>query len=232
MKAWIKKAVINLVEVHTEEKKLLEFISSLHLSADQKLLDIGCGYGKKLKLISALGINSVGVEVNPKLVQKCREADLKCITTDEFNQTTELYDVLLMSHIIEHFLPGQLLELMDSYLDRLKPGGHLIIATPLGTPYFYDDFDHIKPYHPAGISMVFGGDESQVQYYARNVIYLEDIWFRREPFKLTYFAGLYVRKHLRLPILTNVILALLFRFSFGMIGQTNGWIGLYRKVAV
>ncbi|QZZ20244.1 methyltransferase domain-containing protein [Leptothermofonsia sichuanensis E412] len=230
MKAWIKKTIINLLEVHTEERKLLEFISSLQLSMDQKLLDIGCGYGRKLKLISALGINSVGVEVNPTLVQKCQEAGLNCLTVDEFNKTGELYDVLLMSHIIEHFLPDQLLEFMDSYLDRLKPGGHLIIATPLGTPYFYDDFDHIKPYNPAGISMVFGGNESQVQYYARNQIHLEDIWFRREPFKLTYFAGLYVKKHLRFPILANLLLALLFRFSFGVIGQTNGWIGIYRKM--
>ncbi|MBD2077877.1 class I SAM-dependent methyltransferase [Phormidium sp. FACHB-592] len=231
MNGVIKKIISRLRDIRSEEEKILEFISSLRLSSTQALLDIGCGYGNKLKPIQALGINAVGVDANAVLIQRNREAGLSCMTSEEFKQTDDTYDVLLMSHIIEHFMPERLLEFMDSYLDRLKLGGHLIIATPLNSPYFYDDFDHIKPYHPVGIDMVFGGSELQVQYYARNCIQLQDLWFRREPLKLTFFAGLYVKKHSRLPKLINLLLALLFRLSFGVIGKTNGWIGLYKKVA-
>ena len=56
---------------------------------------------------------------------------------------------------------------MDGYLDRLKVGGHLVIATPLMSNNFYDDFDHVRPYQSLGILMVFGGGAAQVQYYAR-----------------------------------------------------------------
>lgn len=231
MNGVIKEIIFRLRDIRSEEEKILEFISSLRLSSDQVLLDIGCGYGNKLKPIQALGINAIGVDANAVLIQRNREAGLSCMTADEFKQTDDIYDVLLMSHIIEHFMPERLLEFMDSYLDRLKLGGHLIIATPLNSPYFYDDFDHVKPYHPVGIDMVFGGSELQVQYYARNCIQLQDLWFRREPLKLTFFAGLYVEKHSRLPKLINLLLALLFHLSFGVIGKTNGWVGLYRKVA-
>ena len=55
-----------------------------------------------------------------------------------------------MSHVIEHFAPSDLLVFMDGYIDLLRPGGHLIIATPLMSPYFYDDFDHIKPLSTSG----------------------------------------------------------------------------------
>jgi len=61
-----------------------------------------------------------------------------------------------MSHIIEHFAPHDLLPFIDSYLHRLQPGGRLIICTPLLTKNFYNDFDHVKPYQPVGIGMVFG----------------------------------------------------------------------------
>jgi predicted SAM-dependent methyltransferase len=65
-----------------------------------------------------------------------------------------------MSHVIEHFSPKDLIPFLDDYLDRLKVGGRLVIAIPLLTPYFYDDFDHVKPYHPMGILMVFCADRA------------------------------------------------------------------------
>jgi hypothetical protein len=97
---------------------------------------------------------------------------------------------------------------MDTYLDRLKTGGHVIIATPLMSSSFYDDFDHIKPYQPLGINMVFNGRGEQVKYYSRHVLELLDIWFRRSPFTFKYHPGLYVRGHWRSPIVANVGLVL------------------------
>jgi hypothetical protein len=45
---------------------------------------------------------------------------------------------------------------MVYYLDRINPGRHLIIATPIMMKYPYQDFDHIRPYDLLGIEMVFG----------------------------------------------------------------------------
>ncbi len=224
--------IINAIRsIPNEEKNLLKFISSLKLSPKQKILDIGCGYGRNLVLLSSKGYQVVGIDVNPDIIKINLKAGLNCMTLQEFKNTNDIYDVLLMSHIIEHFQPGDLFEFMDTYLDRLKPSGHLIIATPLNSPYFYADFDHVRPYHPVGISMVFCDRSSQVQYYARNRLELLDIWFRKGPYVLDFFPGLYIQKYSRIPMIINLGLILLFRLSFGFIGITNGWMGLYKKKA-
>lgn len=135
-----------------------------------------------------------------------------------------------MFHIIEHFAPKDLLNFMDYYLDRLKKRGYLIIATPLNWSGFYNDFDHIKPYYPMGIEMVFQGNTSQVQYYLRNKIKLIDIWIRRAPFINVVNKRLYKDKNSYTHLLMNTISKALFKYSFGIIGRSNGWMGLYRKI--
>jgi hypothetical protein len=112
----------------------------------------------------------------------------------------------------------------------MKDGGYLIIITPLNSPHFYDDFDHIKPYHPTGINMIFCDQKSQVQYHSKFTLEMIDIWFRKEPIKLHFFSGLYVKKYSKIPLIINIISTFLFYFSFRLIGITDGWIGVCRKV--
>jgi len=223
----------SISDIRNEDKTLIKFVSSLGLKSDSKILDIGCGYGNKSELLRSYGFQVIGVEVNEDIVKANLRAGLECMTVSEFEQSKELYDVMLMSHIIEHFQPNDLLKFMDNYLDRLKSGGYLIIATPLNSSHFYLDFDHIKPYHPIGLDMVFGNRNAQVQYYSHNQIQLDDIWFRRGPLKMLLFRSLYVRKYSKynkFPMIINVGLAILFRLSLGLIGRTNGWMGLYKKI--
>jgi hypothetical protein len=173
-----------------------------------------------------------GVDANPELVQRNRQAGLQCLHVDEWVKTDDTYDVILMSHVIEHFTPNDLLPFMDGYLDRLKVGGSLIIATPLLTPYFYDDFDHIKPYHPRGISMVFGTNNAQVQYYSRNKLVLEDVWIRRNPVSVPHTSGRYISGLRAKPHQVMMFLsAVMFRLSGGLIGEASGWVGRFKKVS-
>ncbi len=227
----IDEFIASITDSRHEENNLLKFMRSLHLSPLHRILDVGCGYGSKMKLLGSCGFNVVGVDVNQKMIASNIEQGMNCMSIHHFGQTEDLFDVLLMSHIIEHFQPGDLIKFMDGYLDRLKTGGYLIISTPLSSSYFYEDFDHIKPYHPTGINMVFGNQSAQVQYYSRNKLELRDIWFRKGPFKNVFARRLYSNKYSRGPILFNFVMAVLFRFSFGLIGRTDGWMGLYRKTS-
>jgi SAM-dependent methyltransferase len=198
-----------------------------------KVLDVGCGYGKKLKALHEEGYNVLGIDANPKLVQANRANGLKCLTLEEFSQNSEQFDLILMSHLIEHFNPDDLKNFIDSYLDKLKIGGYLIIATPLITSYFYDDFDHIKPYSPHGIMMVFGDNyySDQVQYYSRNKLELQDIWFRKRHYRTQFFKGKYIKdKSTFFLQLIDFCSILLFRSSLGIVGKTDGWIGIFQKV--
>jgi SAM-dependent methyltransferase len=217
-----------------EFRKVVEFMGrgAPESGKPRRVLEVGCGYGRYLRALSGSGFDVTGVDVNPELVSANRQADLPCLTVEQFAQTQDTYDVLLLSHVIEHFTPAHLLEFMDGYLDRLAPGGYLVIATPLLSPYFYHDFDHVRPYHPVGLEMVFGAGNAQVQYQSRNKLVLRDLWFRRSPFRLSYARSTYIRtSSTRLVQAVEFLLALLFRLSWRRIGRADGWVGLYQKVA-
>ena len=222
----------SIKNIRTEENNLLKFVRSLNLTPEQKILDVGCGFGKKLALLRSHGFDVTGVEANQSIVSENINANMNCVSVSDFQQTTQMYDVVLMSHVIEHFRPSDLLEFMDGYLDRLKSGGHLIITTPLYSPYFYDDFDHIRPYQPTGIDMVFGTHSTQVQYYSRNKIQLVDIWFRKEFLKTVHLKARHLDNNSLAVSIIDLLSAVFFRLSLGVIARTDGWMGLYKKNSV
>ena len=229
----MKRLYRAMVTMNDEIHRVVEFVRRSWPGPPKecRVLDVGCGNGRYLRILSESGFDMSGVDENPELVQANKNAGMHCLTVDEFARTQDIYDVMLMSHVIEHFTPKDLVSFLDSYLDRLKVGGRLIIATPLLTPYFYDDFDHVKPYHPMGILMVFGTETAQVQYYSRNKLALEDIWIRRSPVRPPHTRGRYMQSIQARPRqMLEFFSALLFRASGGLIGESDGWVGLFRKI--
>ena len=216
-----------------EAKQLMQYVQSLVKPHDKpRLLDVACGYGRYLKLLQDAKYDVLGVEINAEIVDKNRNNGLNCVTVDEFKSSDEQFDLIIMSHIIEHFEPQALKDFLDFYLDRLKIDGYLIIATPLMSDYFYDDFDHVKPYQPAGVISVFGRSGAQVQYYSKNHLQLCDLWFRRGFYKFAHFRSNYIKSPLTWPLrMANFLSALVYRASFGLVGQVDGWMGVFKKCA-
>ncbi len=234
----VKKIIQNsildkFIGVSDEDKVVYNFIKIFSLKKEIKILDIGCGYGRYLyPLRDITNIDILGLDINPEIVEKNRKNGLKCMYTKEFDCIKEKkeYDLLIMSHIIEHFYPDDLLKFLNKYLSYLKTDGYLIIATPLNSPYFYNDFDHIKSYFPTSIEMVFTGNNNQIQYYGDHQLKLEDLWFRRRPLRLWFFPGLYIKKYSQIPRYLNFFLKIFYILSFKLIGITDGWVGFYRKI--
>ena len=222
----------NAMSVDRESEQVMSLIAAAGATSGKRVLDVGCGYGRFLKRLQAEGLDVTGVEVNPDIVAANRSQGLRCLTADEFKASQDKYDVILMSHFIEHFAPESLLAVMDGYLDRLKKGGRLVIATPLMSDYFYDDFDHVKPYQPAGIRLVFETRDSQVQYRARNRLAMRDLWFRRAPLRISHARGRHVPGlQSRLLVVLDLLAAALFLLSFRRIGRIDGWVGVYEKTS-
>lgn len=233
MLEWLRELHRRSLDQGGEGPMLIDAIRAGCDDAGARVLDVGCGYGRNLRALRAAGIAAIGVEINPAIVAANRRDGLDCVGVDEFDSAEGMFEVILMAHVIEHFAPSDLLRFIDRYLDRLTVGGRLVIATPLMSKYFYDDFDHVKPYQPAGLMMVFGAGAAQVQYYARNRLRLVDLRFRRAPLRISYARSRYVRTPARFALMAaDLVCGAAFFLTAGIIGRTDGWIGVFEKMDV
>lgn len=214
-----------------EKRQIEKIIGRFDRSAS--VLDVGCGYGSKLEILDKLGFqNTLGVEKNKHLVSRGIENGFNIVDLEQFNDAycDQQFDVILMSHIIEHFQYDDLIEFFEYYLSRLKLNGNLIIVTPTMNQYFFNDFDHVKPYAPTGIIQVFGGQMLQFQAYSDIKLELIDIKYIRQAYQLQYFRTLTLNTwSSRIPKIVNKIFYLIFRLSFRLLGTPESWIGIFKR---
>lgn len=120
-----------------------------------KLLDIGCGNGAFLARAVEMGWQVQGCEIDPKAVATCRSLGLNVIQGDAFHPTlTEnFFDVITMSHVIEHVADQQ--GLLRRVNTLLRPGGKLWLAAPnpqsVGLSLFRSSWSELHP--PCHLSM-------------------------------------------------------------------------------
>lgn len=221
-----------LAGVDFEVRIIAEFVSAQQ-SVDSSLsgIDMGCGYGRNLEALLKRGLTVTGVDVNPELVKDCRGRGLSCISSTDFFATEQSYDWMLLAHIIEHFQPNELKAFLETCFSRVRDGGTIVIATPLLSPYFFDDFDHIKPYSHVGLLMLFSDRLQQVQYQSPYCLTLERFWYRRSPWKLMHSNAKVVRNRFTpLARIIDLFGLVFFTLSRGLIGRVDGWVGAFRVV--
>lgn len=201
------------------------------LDKDLRILEVGCGKCSKTKLLQNLGFNTIlGVEKNQQLVESAINEGFNVVGVDEFEREymNEKFDLLILSHIIEHFDFLDLISLMKGYLKHLKPGGMLFIATPVLHDHFWLDLDHVKPYYPHGIKNFFGSSDEQVQCSTGYELKLKDVRFRKSPYKIKLMRSLLLKKNDLPALLVNLLCAFCFKLTCGLLGHKTGWVGLYK----
>ncbi len=173
-----------------EQRRLTKLLQSL--DRNTPVLDVGCGYGRNLLLMRQLGFaNLAGVEINPGLAAEVRAKGFQCYRPEEIQGHDNHYGMLLLSHIVEHFEHVNLKEFLERYLRCLRKDGILLIVTPLFHDAFYNDFDHVKPYLPLGVNMVFGEEAAQVQFQSSTVLRLEAIDFFKDQLRVRFHPAIY-----------------------------------------
>lgn len=97
---------------------------------DGRLLDVGCGNGRDLDFLSALGWRVSGVEVDPRsaTLARGRGHDVREGSLLEAGFAAETFDAVTSSHVIEHVHDCRAFLLESRHV--LKVGGTLVAVTP------------------------------------------------------------------------------------------------------
>jgi len=178
-----------------QDRVILRKLLLLYVPKSARILDVGCGLGKNILMLNALGYpNVVGVDVSPEMVSATRSRNIEAYVFSEFQGHSGSFDLILFSHVIEHFEYKDLQRYMEFYLSRLVPRGKFIILAPVLYDAFYSDVDHIKPYYPKGLMNLFSDDNLSRQYSSRYVIRILDIYFRRANLTPYFMRSRYIKK--------------------------------------
>lgn len=211
-------------------RQLVNGWRSMAGEANLSILDFGCGHGKFMEMFAEIGCTVTGVDANADYIQRAKDKGFNAYVSDVFFENTrDKFDVIFLSHLIEHLQPDQLVNLIPRLCAKLSNHGRLVIISPTPGERFYHDFSHIRPYLPQSIRHAFGQYGAPVSFGEQNIVDLVDIYFFKDPYKTRLWRSFYVGKGpLRLFTKSiNLVFDLLWRLSDGRIGVTSSWLGCY-----
>lgn len=97
-----------------------------------RVLEVGCGIGRNLQHIEGRG---VGIDTDAESVAYVRNVlRFEAFTPQEFagsaHATGREFDSLLVAHVLEHMSEEVALDILRTYLPRIRVGGRVILITP------------------------------------------------------------------------------------------------------
>ncbi len=119
------------------------------------VLDIGCGRGVFLELLSAAGIEAVGVDHSEEAFSACRNKGLKVFSEDArtfLGHSAAKFGGIFCSHVIEHMPYDDAMTFLELCHEALLPGGRLLLIAPnpedlaVISETFWLDPTHVRPY--------------------------------------------------------------------------------------
>lgn len=114
-----------------EDSKITTLVNLV--GSNKTVLDVGCSTGYLCYFLGKKGNSVVGIDFIKSAIDTAVESGLDCrhcnIENDDIPlKSEELFDVIILSEIIEHFIdPLQVINTLTKYLNR---GGVVIVSTP------------------------------------------------------------------------------------------------------
>ncbi|GHA32619.1 hypothetical protein GCM10007989_30920 [Devosia pacifica] len=128
------------------------------VAAGEVVLDIGCGRGEWLSVLTEANVRTRGLDLNVAMVEEARQRGHDVVAGDAIaylqQQPGESLAGVTGFHIVEHLSFSQLVALLDAAYAALKPGGAILFETPnpenlvVGACTFNYDPTHNKPLPP------------------------------------------------------------------------------------
>ena len=143
------------------------------------VLDLGCGRGELLDLLSEEQMECTGVDIDPGMVARCREKGHEnVVETDAVSflgeQDERSLGTVFSAQLIEHLSFEQVEQLLERSIRALRPGGQLVVESvnphsPLALRAFWLDPTHRNPLYPETMLALcrLAGYASAVAFYPR-----------------------------------------------------------------
>ena len=125
----LQRAGFRLLWGRHARKRLNDFY--LRRKGGGRLLEVGCGDGRRLARFRAGGWTVEGQEVDAKAAQVAKDRfglDVHLGELADLNLPADRYDAVALNHVIEHV--HEPAELLGECRRLLAPGGRLIVITP------------------------------------------------------------------------------------------------------
>ena len=115
--------------IRDRQKVYLEIIGDR-----EPVFDAGCGRGEFLDLLNAAGKAFLGVDLDPTMVERCREKGYDTVRLGDAVEVLEetqpgSLGAIFSAQVIEHMPFDALQRFLELGLSRLKPGGLMIAET-------------------------------------------------------------------------------------------------------
>lgn len=94
-----------------------------------RVLEIGCGDGRHLKILRDAEAECVGVEPDPDARAQCGDLDVHDGAAEEIpNTVSGPFDLVIFSHVLEHTLDHR--KALSNALALMRPGAKIVVEVP------------------------------------------------------------------------------------------------------
>ena len=93
-----------------------------------RVLDVGCGKGHLVKALSELGVDAVGIDLNPKASDVAVVARVRTMSATSLDFDDDAFDAVVSFHAIEHIPPIE--EVFREISRVVKPAGKVLLVYP------------------------------------------------------------------------------------------------------